>query len=130
MSNKMRIALVNKAYDALEFLDEIDRTKYRAHCFGLALAGERAHKRAMGAMACPLTVAARCHVVVWIARYAISAERSPSIGDILHLRDDCIYAAALAAVYRESILHAFTAANLDRNQIAGIDYVKLVNGAP
>jgi hypothetical protein len=129
MSNKQRIALINRAYAALEFLDDIKMSKPLSECYRLAWASESSYRRTRSGKAhCTVAVAARSFVVRWIAQYAHEPHRLPSIGGVLALRPDVIMAAALVANYRDRILKAFSDADLDLQIVAAIDYCKLIDG--
>lgn len=122
-------AKIASAFAALDFLNDITTTHYLDKLYAMIARMERAHRRSRSPP-CRCTVEQASHMfcVRILACYASGRSPIPSAAEMLSLRDDYVYAAQIAANYRERILAAL--AGHDIEWLVDLDYVKLVNGVP
>jgi hypothetical protein len=122
------LALIAKAYTALEFLDGITFTHYRSKCFEMAEAEEKDHRSSFREFGWGITRkdAAKLFVVQRIAQCLDIKNAPPAVVDILRFQPSYMYAAAIAAKYGQDIRSAFTLAGVTITQLAALDYAKLV----
>jgi hypothetical protein len=128
MANTKTVKLIDRAYSALDHLNDVSHYSYRDRIYDLAAAGERGHRRgqAKGSYKCSVDTAAKMHVVRWLVVYATYQRELPTIADLLTVRDDAALAAMVVANYRDAILKALE--GIDVEQLCALDYVALVEG--
>lgn len=129
LSTKQVMARVGKAYDALDFLNDIGAQKYLLDCYNHALEEERRHRR-NETDRFDLTVAqtAKMDTVRRIARFLSNADRMPDISAVLHFKASSLHAAALVHEYGARIKTALEPHDI--GWLADLDYVKLINRTP
>lgn len=129
LSTKQVMARVGKAYDALDFLNDISTGKYRDECLHIAVVEERRHRRNdTDKFALTVCQTAKMDTVRRIAIYLSNKERMLSIGDILTYKASAVYAAALVDQHGAQIKTALEPHDI--GWLADLDYVKLINRTP
>ena len=127
MTNQESIRLANKAYIALEGLNNFNWTSYREQLFDMAAKEERQHRSGDFAEyhrgAASVADCARHFVVRGIAE-ALTAKRKYTIKDLLHIRPSCLLAASLVENYRKEIRAMLK--GYDLKALAALDYCVLV----
>ena len=126
--NKTTTRLIDRAYTALDRLNDVHHERYLDRIYDLAAAGERQHRRghSEGRYQCSVATAAKMHVVRWLVVYATYQSELPTVAEMLTMRDDTVLAAMVVANYRDDILKALEGIDLER--LCALDYVALVEG--
>lgn len=129
-------AIVDKAYDALDVVNNMTWTPYRDNCYAMAVAEERTHRR-MGLhighaypRGATVEAAAKLFVVKRIAEALTASEqgstRKLTIRDLIRVQPSACYAASIAANYGAECMTALGRERL--GQLADeLDYVQFVN---
>jgi hypothetical protein len=123
--------LVDKAYSALDVLNNITWTSYRDKLCDMACAEERDHRKPFGRFGHPpmpkgasVVAAGKLFAVKRIAERLTGKGHQPTIADVISYQPSAIYAASLVDNYRERIEAAW--AGLDVAQLAELDYCEFV----
>lgn len=132
MAKTETVALARKAYGALYFgLGLPDRIETAR---GLALEGERRHRRGdfaryhPGAASAP--ACAELFVARWIAEYAMKPETMPTVADLGRIRDDVMHCASIVQnAGPANVLACLRERGLDPATVAALDYVAAVSKA-
>ncbi len=129
MNSKLK--LIERAFIALEPLNNHDWTNHREAIFALCLEEEKGHRRGDFAQHhTPDTInanqAARLFVVKRIAEY-LEGCRMPRGKDYLHMQKSCFYAAGLVEKFRKEIRKAWN--GLDMAALSSMDYCEFVRVA-
>lgn len=124
-NNKNTTKLIDRAYTALDRLNDVNIRRYRDKIYDLAAAGERQHRRGIGqTYHCSIATAAKLFTVRWLVRYATYTREVPTVQELLTMRDDAVLAAMVAENYRDEILKALH--DFDLEQLLALDYVALI----
>jgi hypothetical protein len=123
--------LISKAYAALDDLNNIKMVPFRDHCYGMALAEEKQHRRGAPcghryAEGRTPQQAARLFVVKRIAGYLCGPTSRPGIAEVLHYQPSAIYAASIVENYPDECAKAL--AGFDLASLAALDYVEWLKG--
>lgn len=126
VSRAATLAFIDKAYCALDVLNNITLTAYRNRCLDMAEAEERLHRRSTFGVerrwGVSIPAAARLFVVKRTAE-ALLGNRL-GIADVIRIQPSALYAASLAVNYRQIIEAAWR--DLDVKALAALDYCALV----
>ena len=129
MTKAAQLKLIDRAFNALP------QIFHQYHTFGeklyrMNLDAERQHRKGFGRTApkgFSANAAARLFTVLHLAQ-ALEMPNRYKITDILHIRPECIHAAAYAEENHAAILDAWKAAEIDTAAILAIDYAELMQG--
>jgi hypothetical protein len=129
-TTKQKLALANRAFDALYVLNNISWTSYREKLLRLSIEEEKSH-RGFGSDfakyhpdAVSVNDAARIMAVRWIAWYLTRADKAPSVKSWLSIKPSCLLAASLVANYRKQIRKTWR--GLPVAELAALDYCEFV----
>ncbi len=130
MTTKETIKLANKAFDALEPLNNISWNSYREKLFKACVAEEKDHRGFMGSFreshtsdTASVNDAARLFAVKRVAEY-LNGERMPFGKDFLHIQPSCFVAAGLVDEYGDKIRAYWS--EFDIKTLAELDYCVIV----
>ncbi len=123
-------AIVDRAYSALDVLNNITWTGYRDRCYNMACAEERGHRQGAPVgwtwpKGASVNAAARMFVVKRIAEALVDPEHAPTIAGVISMQPSAVYAASIVANYGAKCRKALE--GMDLKQLADLDYVAFVN---
>lgn len=127
MTKNQQIKLINRAFDALEVLNNQTMSPLRNRYLSQNIEEEKGHRRFKpDGVRCGLTIreAARLFCVRQIAEYLNGAE-TPAPNQWLHLRLSNLTACALVAEYGEQIKAAWAEFGIAIDDLLALDYAEL-----
>lgn len=126
-SLKEKLVLVDRAFAALDCLNNISWADHRDVLLGLTLDEEKQHRTGNFAQYHPDAVsartAARLMAVFCVAGY-LTDKKVPTIKDYISMKKSFFYAASLVANYRDEIIAAWE--KLPVAELAALDYCEFV----
>jgi hypothetical protein len=121
-ASKKQIAIIRTAFDSLPTIEH-GWSNLIENLYDKALAGEKRHRGHNGRQyKLSAADAARLFSVKWLAEYTIDNRRL-GIEHVLTMREDCVYAAAIAAAYPALLKTWVKTLNPEFHQL---DYAALV----
>ena len=126
-SKRQQIALIDRAYAALDVLNNQVMSPLRDNYFKQNLDEEKGHRHfCPDGVRCGLATrqAARLFAVRQIAQF-LNGEKAPEPREWLHLRPSYLTACALVAEYREQIMRAWGEVNVCVADVLALDYAEL-----
>lgn len=123
-----KLKLIDRAFLALEPLDDISWQKYRLELFALCLLDEKQHRTSdfdrMHPNAFTTRAAARMFTVHLIAGF-MTGRKVPETKDYISTKGSHFYAASVALTYREEILTAWK--DFPIQELAALNYLEFIN---
>lgn len=126
-SKRQQIALIDRAYAALDVLNNQVMSPLRDNYFKQNLDEEKGHRHfCPDGVRCGLATrqAARLFAVRQIAQF-LNGDKSPEPREWLHIRPSYLTACALVAEYQKQIEQAFDAVGVNYNDLLSLDYAEL-----
>lgn len=126
-SKRQKILLIDRAYAALDVLNNQVMSHLRDRYFKQNVEEEKGHRQfCPEGVKCGLTTrqAARLFAVRQVSEF-LNGATIPHPSEWLHLRPSYLTACALVAEYRKQIEQAFDAAHVNYNDLLALDYAVL-----
>jgi hypothetical protein len=127
MTKAAQLKLIDRAYHALpQIFHQYDT--FGEKLFRMNLEAERHQRKGFNRTA-PKGFSANAAARLFTVRHLAEALEKPDrykVGDILHIRTECLYAQAYAAEHRDAILNYWMAAEITPAEVLAVDYSDLM----